>query len=127
VDGVLSFRRIKILSITPVMRHSFFDAAVRRLDNDLDLPLTALAALNIDIEHQLEPLHLYALRVRVIDWWRSADVLSSPPRCGDAACVPCPASLLLQCISSSDDQTILAGVNMCASPLTRGLRSRPSQ
>jgi hypothetical protein len=29
------------------------------------------------IKHPFQPLHLYALRVQVIDWWRSAGVLSN--------------------------------------------------
>jgi hypothetical protein len=45
--------------------------------NDLDLPGAPLAGLDVDIEHSLEPLHLYALGVQVIEAWRSAGVLSS--------------------------------------------------
>ena len=45
-EGSLPFRCARILSISPTVRHSLFNAAVRRLDNDLDLPLTALAGLD---------------------------------------------------------------------------------
>jgi hypothetical protein len=43
----LPFRWARILSISPVVRHSLFNATVRRLDDDLDLPLTALAGLSL--------------------------------------------------------------------------------
>jgi hypothetical protein len=36
-----------------------------------------VADLNFDIEHPLQPLHLYALGVQVIDAWRSAGVSSN--------------------------------------------------
>jgi hypothetical protein len=42
----LPFRCARIFSMTAVVRHSLFNAAVRRLDDDLDLPLTALAGLD---------------------------------------------------------------------------------
>ena len=42
----LPFRCASILSISPVVRHSLFNAAVRRLDNDLDLPRAPLAGLD---------------------------------------------------------------------------------
>ena len=45
--------------------------------NDLDVPGATFAGLDIDVKNTFEPLHLYALRVQVIDWWRSAGVLSS--------------------------------------------------
>ena len=45
-EGSLPFRCARILSFSPVGRHTLFDAAVRRLDDDLDLPLTALAGLD---------------------------------------------------------------------------------
>ena len=34
--------------MTPVVRHSLFNATVRRLDDDLDLPRAALAGLDVD-------------------------------------------------------------------------------
>jgi hypothetical protein len=33
--------------------------------------------LPIDVKYSFHPLHLYALRMQVIDAWRSADALSS--------------------------------------------------
>ena len=45
-EGALPFKCARILSISPVVRHSLFNAAVRRLDDDLDLPGAALAGLD---------------------------------------------------------------------------------
>jgi hypothetical protein len=50
-EGSLPFRCARILSIIPVVRHSLFNAAVRRPDYDLNLPGAPLAGLDIDIEH----------------------------------------------------------------------------
>ena len=50
--GSLPFRCARILSISPVVRHSLFNAG-----NDLDLPGAPLTGLNINIEHAFEPLH----------------------------------------------------------------------
>ena len=64
-EGSLPFRCDRILSISPVVRHSLFDAS-----DDLDLPRALLAGLDVDIKHPFQPLHPGH------DWWRSAGVLS---------------------------------------------------
>ncbi len=56
-ERALPFRWARILSISPVVRHSLFNAAVRRLDDDLDLTGTALAGLNVDVKYPFQPLH----------------------------------------------------------------------
>ena len=43
-EGSLPFKCARVLSISPVVRHSLFNAS-----NDFDLPHAALAGLNIDI------------------------------------------------------------------------------
>jgi hypothetical protein len=55
-----------------VVRHSLFNTGY-----DLNLTGAPLAGLDVNVEYPLEPLHLYALWVQVIDWRRSAGVLSS--------------------------------------------------
>jgi hypothetical protein len=56
-EGALLFRCARILSITPVVRHSLFNAVVRRLEDDLDLPGAPLAGLDVDTKNSLQPLH----------------------------------------------------------------------
>ena len=75
-EGSLPFRCDRILSITPVVRHSLFNAAVRRLDNDLDLPGAALTGLDIDPDAAQLNTRLSRC-IHVIAAWRSAGVLSS--------------------------------------------------
>jgi hypothetical protein len=51
-EGSLPFRCARILSISPVVRHSLFNAG-----NDLDLTTAPLAGLDVNVEHPFEPLH----------------------------------------------------------------------
>jgi hypothetical protein len=72
----LPFRWANILSISPVVRHSLFNAAVRRHDYDLDLTTAPFASLDIDPDAaQLNTR--FSRCIQVIATWRSAGVLSS--------------------------------------------------
>ena len=51
-EDTLPFRCNRIRSISRVVRHSLFDAS-----DDLDLPVTLLAGLDVDIKHPVQPLH----------------------------------------------------------------------
>jgi hypothetical protein len=75
-EGSLPFRCARILSISPVVRHSIFNAAVRRPDYDLDLPGAPLAGLNINPNAAQSNTRLSRC-IQVIATWRSAGVLSS--------------------------------------------------
>ena len=98
-EGALLFKCARILSISPVVRHSLFNAAVRRLDNDLDLPLTALAGLDGAATGSIANTRLSRCIFMPFGnrssagGARLASCPASSLRGADAAFVRCPASL----------------------------------
>ena len=60
----------------PLDNGRIFNAAVRRLDDDLDRPRAPFAGLDID-PNAVQLNTRFNLCIQVIDWWRSAGVLSS--------------------------------------------------
>ena len=71
-EGALPFRWARILSITAgsSMQAMILTCPAHRSQ-------VSVSIRSGPIEHPLQPLHLYALRVQIIDAWRSAGVLSS--------------------------------------------------
>ena len=75
-EDALPFKCARILSITPVVRHSLFNAAVRRLDDDLDLTTAPFASLDGAAFGSMLNTR-FSRCIQVIATWRSAGVLSS--------------------------------------------------
>ena len=77
VDGSLPFRCARILSITvgSSMQAMILTCPAQRSQVSMGPPSDRSGCG--PIEHPFQPLHLYALWVQVIDWWRSAGVLSN--------------------------------------------------